>query len=256
MFSELGTIVFYRHYDKFQDILARRNVKEQSLGVSDEAFIQFHGFDRQELFRELYNSNELWGFVCGKIGGRAAYKILNSNDKLNHIDTNDIYFALSMDDFSFSFWAEMENEKRVMISDGSLVLKKPSSTTIKSSKFVKTVFGMGNNLLYQIVALEKGSPYYPVSNTINSRWEDYDSYSPKKNEMSNWYKNLKAQNPNFTSPYGHFYPKWNDNKSTLHAIPFIRDNLKPTAFTVKGIDYASDLRMFINFPNGLPIKIV
>ena len=69
----------------------------------------------------------MWGFVCGLIkrkNGEVAYKILNSNNKVNQINADDIYFALSMDDFTFTHWAEMENDKKVLLSPHSTVIMK------------------------------------------------------------------------------------------------------------------------------------
>jgi len=186
--TPLGTIAFYRHYDRFKDILKRMDVKEQSLCISDGEFSKHYGYDRQELFRELYNSNELWGFVCSKINGKPAYKILNSNNKVNRVEYDDIYFSIQMDDFSFSHWAEMENDRNILHSpQGTTIMKRPSPTTVKKAEHIKKVFGLGENMLYQIVSLEKGSPSYPSSNPFNSQWEKYDAYLPTENAFEQWY---------------------------------------------------------------------
>ena len=60
-------------------------------------------------------------------------------------------------------------------------------------------------------------------------------------------------NPMGQNPYSKWY---SEDKTTLHAVPFLRDNIKPTTFSVKKRVKSSenDLRMFINFPNGLPIR--
>jgi len=253
--TPLGTIVFYRHYDRFTDILTHMNVKEQSLCISDDEFSKHYGYDRQALFHILYQSNDMWGFVCSKIQGKSAYKILNSNNKVNRVEYDDIYFALQMDDFSFSHWAEMENDRKILLSPhGKTIMKRPSPTTINKAKFVKKVFGLGENMLYQVVSLEKGSPSYPSSNPFNSQWEKYDAYLPTENAFEQWY-NTDVKN---TSPWGAttpYYQKWYQGTTTLHAVPFLRDNIKPTTFAVtKQVkSYENDLKMFINFPKGLPI---
>ena len=254
--TPLGTIVFYRHYARFTDILTHMNVKEQSLCISDDEFSKHYGYDRQALFHILYQSNDMWGFVCSKIRGKPAYKILNSNNKVNRVEYDDIYFALQMDDFSFSHWAEMENDRKILLSPhGKTIMKRPSPTTINKAKFVKKVFGLGENMLYQVVSLEKGSPSYPSSNPFNSQWEKYDAYLPTENAFEQWY-NIDVKN---NSPWGATTPYYqkgdSQGKTTLHAVPFLRDNIKPTTFAVtKQVkSYENDLKMFINFPKGLPI---
>ena len=253
--TPLGTIVFYRHYARFTDILTHMNVKEQSLCISDDEFSKHYGYDRQALFHILYQSNDMWGFVCSKIRGKPAYKILNSNNKVNRVEYDDIYFALQMDDFSFSHWAEMENDRKILLSPhGKTIMKRPSPTTINKAKFVKKVFGLGENMLYQVVSLEKGSPSYPSSNPFNSQWEKYDAYLPTENAFEQCY-NIDVKN---NSPWGAttpYYQKWYQGTTTLHAVPFLRDNIKPTTFAVtKQVkSYENDLKMFINFPKGLPI---
>ena len=258
---ELGSIVFYRHYDRFQDILTHMSVKEQSLCISDESFTEHHQYDRQALFHILYQSNDMWGFVCKQIkrkDGGIGYKILNSNDKVNQINDDEIYFALSMDAFTFTHWAEMENDKKVLLSPHStVIMKKPSLSTIKLSKSIKAVFGLGQNMLYQLVSLAKGSPSYPSSNPFNSQWDEYNPYKPSKETFQGYYQSMTnspwgTPPPRSASPYN-----FAQDKTTLHAVPFLRDNIQPTTFSVKKTakSYENDLRMFINFPTGLPLRL-
>lgn len=198
----------------------------------------------------------MWGFVCKQIkrkDGGIGYKILNSNDKVNQINDDEIYFALSMDDFTFTHWAEMENDKKVLLSPHStVIMKKPSPSTIKLSKSIKAVFGLGQNMLYQLVSLAKGSPSYPSSNPFNSQWDAYNPYRPSKETFQGYYQSMT------NSPWG-TPPSYNfaQDKTTLHAVPFLRDNIQPTTFSVKKTakSYENDLRMFINFPNGIPLTI-
>ena len=264
---ELGTIVFYQHHDRFQAILTHIGVKEQSLCISDEAFTDHYDYDRQALFHVLYQSGDMWGFVCATIkrrNGSTGYKILNANNKVNEINEDEIYFALSMDDFNFTHWTEMKNERSILRSpQGTPITKKPSSSTMGKATYLKTVFGLGENLLYQIVSLESGSPSYPSSNPFNSQWERYDPYMPQKSDFDKWfsqYFNMRSNVPPWASSQGKSHPYANlysQGKTTLHAVPFLRDNIKPTTFTVakRVQSYENDLRMFINFPNGLPVSL-
>jgi hypothetical protein len=261
---DLGTIVFYRKYDEFQDILKHMNgAKEQSLGLDDATFKDHYGYDRQSLFHVLYQSNDMWGFVCHTITkrkGGIAYKVLNHNNKVTIINDSDIYFALAMDDFTYTHWAEMESSKKIKMSpQGTPIMKKPSDSSIKKAKVVKRVFGMGHKMLYQIVSLTDGKPKYAYSNPFNDQWKDYDPYRPTNNPYdytmkSNWTP------PNPYIPQGHpqsFNPMgWRNGVTTFHAVPYLRDNIKPTSFSIvrkMECEY-SDLRMFVNFPEGLPLS--
>ncbi len=274
---ELGTIVFYQHYDEFQRILNHMNAKEQALCIDDNTFKDHYGYERQALFHVLYQSNTMWGFICATIkrkDGKTGYKILNANNKVNQINEDQIYFALTMDDFTFTHWAEMKDDKNVLHSlQGGLVMKKPSNSTVKKSKRVKKVFGLGENMLYQIVSLKSGMPSYPSSNPFNSQWEKYNPYNPSQDDFKKWYNGFQSpkhynRESMMRNPYEQIHPtppyekpkeqpKWY-NTTTLHAVPFLRDNIKPTTFSVaKQIkSFENDLRMFINFPNGIPINLL
>ena len=262
---ELGTIVFYRKYEDFQDILKHMNgAKEQSLGLDDATFKDHYGYDRQALFHVLYQSDDMWGFVCHKINkkdGSIGYKVINAKNKVNIINDSDVYFALAMDDFTYTHWAEMESSKKIKMSpQGTPIMKKPSDSSIKKAKVVKRVFGMGHKMLYQIVSLTDGKPKYAYSNPFNDQWKDYDPYTPTNNPFgyamkSNWIPNSPYPQPQSQQPT--WNPStWKNNTTTFHAVPYLRDNIKPTKFTVvrkMECEY-SDLRMFVNFPTGLPIS--
>ena len=136
-------------------------------------------------------------------------------------------------------------------------MKKPSLSTIKLSKSIKAVFGLGQNMLYQLVSLAKGSPSYPSSNPFNSQWDEYNPYKPSKETFQGYYKSMTnspwgTPPPRSASPYN-----FAQDKTTLHAVPFLRDNIQPTTFSVKKTakSYENDLRMFINFPTGLPLRL-
>ena len=266
---DLGTIVFYRKYGDFQDILKHMNgAKEQSLGLDDATFKDHYGYDRQSLFHVLYQSNDMWGFVCHTIkkkDGTIGYKVLNSKNKVNVINDSDVYFALAMDDFTYTHWAEMESSKKIKTSSqGTAIMKKPSNSSIQKAKKVKMTFGMGFNMLYQIVSLTDGKPKYPYSNPFNDQWKDYDPYRPTNNPYdytmrSNWIPNdpyppKRQQQP---SPQSSYNPMgWRNGVTTFHAVPYFRDNIKPTSFSIvrkMECEY-SDLRMFVNFPTGIPLS--
>jgi len=244
---KLGTLVFYRHKNEFNDILTHMKVVEQSLSIEDHLFKDFYGYDRQALFHILYQSDKMWGFVCKSINrkdGTVGYKILNSKNKVNEINDSDIYFALKMDGFNYTHWSEMESEYLIKTTPANTpILKTPSDSSIKRAKRVKLSFGLGQKMLYQIVSLEEGSPRYPNSNSWNSQWDKYAPFTPSQ---QGYYKSFT------NDPYS-----WNP-KMTLHAIPFFRNNITPTTFSVarKANAAMADLRMFINFPNGIPVSFV
>ena len=146
-------------------------------------------------------------------------------------------------------------------------MKKPSDSTIKKCKRMKRVFGLGEGMLYQIVSLKAGFPNYPKSNPFNKEWEKYDPYKPSEDAFKKWYgdnlapeKWASIRNERYSYPYEKTKDsmKWfATDTTTLHAVPFLRDNIKPTTFTVakRVKSFDDDLRMFINFPHGLPIII-
>jgi len=252
MVMKLGTIVFYQRYDDFLTILKNANVKEVSLALDDEIFHKFCGQAKQPILQRLYRSSHSWGFLCGKVNkmdGTVAYKVLNYNNKVNEIKASDVYFALEMDDFTFTHWAEMESEKKIKTSpQGTAIMKKPSNSSIKQSNTVKRMFGMGFKMLYQIVSLREGRPNYPDSNPYNDQWRTYEPFQPTTNPFDHYMK---------ASPYDYSYPhKYHGGQTTFHAVPFFRDNIQPTTFSVvkEMSKTGSELKMFINFPTGIPLS--
>ena len=173
---DLGTIVFYEHRDVFDEILRHMKAKEQALSLDDKTFEEHYTYSRQSLFHILYQSNGLWGFVCHKINrrdGSIGYKILNKNNSITEINESDIYFALTMDDFTFTHWTEMQDQNSIKTSpQGTAITKKPSDSSIKKAKRVKKTYLGKQRMLYQIVSLEDGKPYYGSSNPFNSQWND------------------------------------------------------------------------------------
>jgi hypothetical protein len=142
-------------------------------------------------------------------------------------------------------------------------MKKPSDSSIKKAKVVKRVFGMGHKMLYQIVSLTDGKPKYAYSNPFNDQWKDYDAYRPTKNPYdymmkSNWIPNnpYPPQRQSGPSPSTYNPMGWRNGVTTFHAVPYLRDNIKPASFSVvrKMESEYSDLRMFVNFPTGIPLS--
>ena len=246
---DLGTIVFYRNEKEFDAILDHAKIKAQSLSIEDAQFKEFYGYSRQSVFHILYQSDKMWGFLASKINrknGATAWKVINSDNKVSIIEDSQIYFALTMDDFTYTHWAEMNDKNTVSESPHSKrIIKKPSISSIKNAKVVKTAFLPKSKMLYQIVSLAKGNPLYPSSNPFNSQWEHYDPYSPAKNPYHKYISTNPTQQGYWTT------------ESTFHAVPFLRDNINPSTFTVvrKAKTPTNELRMFINYPNGIPISI-
>ena len=81
---------------------------------------------------------------------------------------------------------------------------------------------------------------------MNSEWDKYDPYYPKHGAFGELFTNKYFDKP---------YDYWG-SKSTIHAVPFLRDNIKPTTFSVviPTNSYENRMCMFINFPNGLPFN--
>jgi len=265
---ERGTIVFHNDYHIFDAILNSLNVSEKSLGLSDSEFVSIYNYPRQELFHRLFNANHLWSYVCKEINkrdGSIGYKILNSNNNVNNLDAKDIYFALTMDDWSFAHWTEMNDIKNLSMSKGgNWIMKKPSySTRNTAEKIILNFSKMGRpkDMLFGIVSCKDG-PKYPNSHPLNSQWDKYSPYYPKhdatfgQQKSPSIYASPKSGHYSWTGVYDKPQGFWG-SKSTLHAVPFLRDNIKPTTFSVAipPKSYADRICMFINFPNGLPFRI-
>jgi hypothetical protein len=259
---DLGTIVFYRNYGVFTDTLTHMKVQEKALNTPDELFQEHYGYHRQALFHILYQSPDMWGFVAKPINkrdGSIEYKVVNSDGNIKTVKDSDIYFALKMDDYSYTHWVEMKGETAVAKSVGKkMITKKPSSSCIKKAKRGKMVFGLGANILFQMATLTKGSPQYPLSNPFNNDWKEYDPYYPTKETFASYggfYKDMRDYNPQAQQP--NWDNLWKSKQTTLHAIPFLRDNISPTTFSVvRQIKAAeNDMRMFINFRKGIPITL-
>ena len=165
---DLGTVVFYRNKKEFDSVLDHMKVKPQSLSIEDSHFKEFYGYDRQSLFHVLYQSDNMWGFVASKINrkdGTIGWKVINADNKVSQVNDSEIYFALKMDSFSYTHWAEMEDKNTIKKSPhGSRIMKKPSDSSVKKAKVVKNSYLPEDKMLYQIISLSNGNPQYPSSN--------------------------------------------------------------------------------------------
>ncbi len=120
-------------------------------------------------------------------------------------------------------------------------------------------------ILYQIVKAQAKDwdNYYNMGSYSNTQWLDKQPYflDPMKSmtnrkqhqprqQPQGQYANPFAPNP---TPWPNYYPY----ASTLHAIPFSRDNIKPQSFTVikQTASLENQLCVFVNFPNGIPMII-
>jgi|TARA_R110001632_G_C11340498_1_gene417340 hypothetical protein len=252
---DAGIIIFHHDYDVFKDILKGHGVAEQSLGLSEAQFTKHYGYSPQRIFQELFNLNHLWSYCCKTIkkrDGTIAYKALNSNDNVNSVSADDIYFALKMDDWEFSHWLEMESKNALAISKGgNWIMKKPSDASKKKVIKIKLVFDklkMSKEMLFGLVMCESGAKY-PQSHPLNNEWREYDPFAPTKDTFDTFFKSLTT--PDWKNPYKSYNPK-----TTIHSVPFIRDNIKPTKFSVAKRPRIcdSELYMFHNFPNGIPFN--
>ena len=251
-----GTIVFHNDKHIFDDMLRELGVSEKSLCLSDAKFLSLTNHKRQLLFHKLFNANHLWSYVCKPVmkrDGSSAYKVLNSNNNVNEVLEIDIYFAVKMNNWTFSHWAEMKDIKTLSMSNGgNKIMKKPSDATKRGADKVTLHFGKvghSKDILYGIVSCKDGAKY-PNSHPLNAQWDSYSPYHPKRDAFGGYFKN-KAMgfNDKPTDYWG--------SKSTLHAVPFLRDNIMPTTFSVVSPtkSYGNRLCMFINYPDGLPFRI-
>ena len=271
---ELGTIVFYQHRDVFDEILLHMKAKEQALSLDDKTFEEHYTYSRQALFHILYQSNGLWGFVCHEIkrrDGSIGYKILNKDNSITEINKCDIYFALKMDDFTYTHWTEMKDKRNIKTSSqGTPITKKPSDSSIKKAKMVTKAYLGKQRMLYQIVSLEEGNPYYSNSHPFNSQWNDYDPYRPSENPFSQLYEvhldkyptpyspQTVPTVPYFTKPQESDPQQWalETERHYFGSRPIISVIISSRPHLVsckKWIVPLSRLsRMFVNFPQGFP----
>tara|TARA_R110000824_G_scaffold196955_1_gene380221 strand:- start:216 stop:1028 length:813 start_codon:yes stop_codon:yes gene_type:complete len=259
-FMDVGTVVFYQHEDRFKEILQHMKVSERELSLDDDEFQNKHGYGRQSVFHTLYQSDDMWGFICSTVkkrDGSTAYKILNHKESVKEIGSDSLYFILKMDDYTYTHWAEMKTRHSIIHSpNGSRILKKPSEKVKKSAKKLELKL-LQDKMLYQIVETQANDwlDYYPSTSSNNSRWEKYQPYylDPTMKSMTSPYQQPRHY-PNPQDPDSRQWPNYYPKRKTIHGIPFIRDNLKPSTFSVVSHRALAEnkLCVFVNFPNGLP----
>jgi len=251
---DVGAIAFYQHEDRFKDILHHMGTSDRAFYLSDNDFEEKYGYSLQSVFHTLYQSDDMWGFVARKVNkrdGSTAYKLINHADSVKEVPADDIYFVLEMNDYNFTHWAEMESKRGIKHSAfGKRVLKTPSARVRANA--IKQDWIMADRVLYQIVKTSSSDwgDYYSTSSFNNTKWMSEQPYyydPPSMGSRNNYPQGM----PTPTSPWENYYP----NRSTLHAIPFSRDNIKPLSFKV--LKHTSSLEnqlcVFVNFPNGIPL---
>ncbi len=251
---EAGAIAFYNGYDDFQNALKGMGINEHDLCLEPDDFYKRFNYDIQAAYQLLLSRRESWGFICrpvNKKNGTKAFKILNHDDDVREITADSVYFAMEMTDYVFSQWNEMDNPHKITKSkNGSPVRKTPSPKNIKDC--IKQSFLFDNNkMLYHIVECEDA--YYSDHHPFNTQWNDYAPYytTPQDYLRQKQGRQQQPWNPNPSYPYNP------GRKKTLHAVPFLRSNIKPVALKVvkKTALYENDLRIFWNYPNGIPLVI-
>jgi hypothetical protein len=269
---DIGAIAFYDHEARFKDILAHMKVSDLAFNLSDEDFENRYGYDLQSVFHTLYQSDDMWGFVAAivnKKDGSTAYKIITKGDSLREVASDDVYFALKMDGYSYTHWAEMDSNNTVQVSKGgNRIFKKPSERVKRSAKNLDLKL-FKDRMLYQVVETSASDwdNYYSMSNPNNSQWDKYTPYyapqdTTMKSSMYGYYptqnhpqqhyppSNSRQQPRQQQSPWPNYYPQ----RKTRHAIPFLRDNIKPSTLSVmrQTKSCENQLCVFVNFPDGLP----
>ena len=223
-------------------------VIEQFTLLSDEEFYQIHGVEKQVPLLLALSNHEDWGYVAKKINrrnGKTAWKIVNHKDNIIEVPEEKIRLVVNVDSYTFKLWDELSSPVSLARSKGNnLIRKSPSDANIKFC--VKGDFKMFKDcrILHQLA--ECTEAYYNKSHPFNNQW-DMDKHSPyttpkkllqKLYEKSNSLQSFKK-------------------KKTLHAIPFLRNNIKPTKLSVfiKPKEPVPTPPMFFNFPQGIPLQI-
>ena len=261
---DVGAIAFYRHEDRFKDILKHIGTSDKAFDLTEAEFEEKYGYSLQSVFHTLYQSDDMWGFVARKVNkrdGSTAYKLVSEKDTMREVPASDIYFALKMTDYDYSHWAEMDSPFSLQSSykSGSRIIKNPTQTVKKNAE--KQDMKVINNVLYQIVKTQasKWDNYYGTSSFNNTQWLDKEPYflDPMKQMMKRPYINPQVMKANPFAPNPTPWQNYVSNRPSLHAIPFSRDNIKPHSFQViqHTKAFKSQLRVFVNFPNGIPVKI-
>jgi len=238
-----GAIAFYTNSHEIRNQLKMMGITlEQLTKLSDEEFAKAHNVVKGAVLLLLLTHNECWGYVVKKINrrnGQKAWRIVNHQDNFKEIADDVIYLVLNLEKYDFKLWDEMESPYAIARSKGGSPIRKLPSNNDRA-KCSKKEFHIDKRVLYQLVECEE-DPYYAPSHPFNTQWQNYKPY--------------------FTTPSQHEYYKSFMNpfvKKSIHAIPFLRNNIQPTKVSVwvKPKEPVDTPRMFFNFPQGIPVEII
>ncbi len=244
----VGAIAFFAEEAHFHNTLKGMGIEIDSFSLTDGQFYAKHGVVKQAPLLMLLTLDSCWGYVAKEVkkrDGSKAWRIVNSKDNFVVVLEDDIYCCLNLDDYTFEFWDEMESPYQIIRSKGNSPIRKSPSANDRN-KCQKKGFKIFQNgaLLYQLV--ESSDPYYSKNHPFNTQWDKYSPYFQTPQDFSSHYKSM-------TNPY----PSYN-SKTTLHAIPFLRSNIKPTKLSIhiQPKEPVPIPSIFLNFPQGIGIKIV
>jgi hypothetical protein len=247
-----GAIAFYTNSHEIRNQLLMMNMSfEQLTMLSDEEFAKSNNVVKEAVLLLLLTHTECWGYVAKKINrrnGQTAWRIVNHKDNFTEVADDVIYLVLNLEDYDFKHWDEMSSVHTLAYSKGGSPIRKTPSKEDKK-RCVKSDFSIFKNskLLHHLV--ESKEPYYNKSHPFNSQWNDYAPY----------YKPMSDYNPksHFKSLTSNPYTSKLLRKDTLHAIPFLRTNIIPTKVSlwIKPKTPVEVPRLFVNFPQGIPLKL-
>ena len=244
----VGAIAFHRDSYQFTQTLVGMKLSNQDLLLSPDDFYKKHGYEKQASLLMLLHLNECWGFVARKINrrnGQTAWVIVDNKDSFKQVPEDEIYLTLNLDDYTFKLWDEMDSPHTLKTNKGGFVVRQSPSSSSRSNS-VKKEFKIfkGKKILHQIV--ECNNTYYNQSHVFNTDQIKPFSYDPKD---YNPYKGYFQKSFNQMNPYG--------RKKTLHAVPFLRTNIRPTKLSVwiPPKEPVETPRLFFNFPQGIPLEI-
>ena len=242
----VGAIAFYTNSHTIKNQLTIMNMPlEQFTLLTDEEFYQIHGVKKEVPLLLLLTHNECWGFVANKINrrnGQTAWRIVNHKDNFKEVPEDEILLTLNLEEYTFKNWDELLSSEILARSKGNSPIRKSPSNTDKKNCIKKSFKVFKNSkLLHQIV--ESSNPYYTPNHPFNTQWEKHSPYSTNPKDYYPTYKSI--MNP---QSYGKKKP------TTLHAIPFLRNNIRPTKLSVfiKPKEPVPTPRLFFNYPEGIP----
>ncbi len=241
----VGAIAFYTNTHTITNQLAIMNmVLEQFTLLSDDEFYVIHGVKKEVPLLLLLTHKECWGFVAKKINrrnGQTAWRIVNHKDNFNDVSEDEILLTLNLDEYNFKNWDELLSSHSLARSKGgSPIRKSPSDKDKNTSVKGDFVIFKDSKLLHQLVCSH--DPYYSKNNPLNTQWDAYNPHYLEPNNYKEFYKSM-------TNPM----PYYSKKKKTLHAIPFLRNNIQPTKLSVfiKPKEPVPTPRLFFNHPEGI-----